>query len=91
MAGYRTTVIIGYLFIGISYVVLILSMLLSCRPGYKMWQIYPDPGSKSVEPNEAHLAPYLAVRTLTYYTTRPLPAGRLESVHIHGHDPEYIH
>ena len=43
--GYRIVLWIGYIFIGSSYVVLILAMLLSCQPGYKMWQIYPDPGN----------------------------------------------
>ena len=45
MHGYRVVVLIGYGFIGASYIVLILTMLLSCQPGYKMWQIYPDPGN----------------------------------------------
>ena len=41
---YRHRVYAGLGFIAISWVAVILTLFLSCRPLYKMWQIYPDPG-----------------------------------------------
>ena len=41
---YRRRVYAGLGFIAISWVAVILTLFLSCRPLYKMWQIYPDPG-----------------------------------------------
>ena len=41
---YRRRVYAGLGFIAISWVAVILTLFLSCRPLYKMWQIYPSPG-----------------------------------------------
>lgn len=36
---------IGAVLLAVSYLATILSMLLSCQPFHRLWQIYPDPGS----------------------------------------------
>jgi hypothetical protein len=38
---------IGFAAIAASYVAVVLSILLGCRPLRKNWQINPDPGSTS--------------------------------------------
>ena len=43
----RGRVRVAYFAIGVTYVVVILSVMLGCHPFHKNWQIYPDPGSKS--------------------------------------------
>lgn len=37
---------IGAVLLAVSYLATILSMLLSCQPFHRLWQIYPDPGSQ---------------------------------------------
>ncbi|KAM0428302.1 hypothetical protein ACHAPT_007203 [Fusarium lateritium] len=44
LEGYRTRILIGFAFIISSFVVVQLNLILSCRPFYRWWQIYPDPG-----------------------------------------------
>lgn len=39
---------IGWFLIGVTYLVVLLTILLGCQPFPKNWQIYPDPGSTSV-------------------------------------------
>lgn len=46
LAVMRGRVRIAYAGIGITYVVVILSIMLGCHPFHKNWQIYPDPGSE---------------------------------------------
>ncbi|KAI4096053.1 MAG: hypothetical protein LQ339_007069 [Xanthoria mediterranea] len=36
---------IGAVLLAVSYLATILSMLLSCQPFHRLWQIYPDPGN----------------------------------------------
>lgn len=42
--GYRSRLYIGFAFIGITWLVVVLNLFLSCRPFHHMWQISPDPG-----------------------------------------------
>lgn len=46
----RTRIYLAYAFIGVTYVVVICSILFGCHPMHKNWQIYPDPGSMSLPP-----------------------------------------
>lgn len=43
---YRSRVHAGFVLVFTTWVVVLLSVLLSCRPLRKYWQINPDPGSK---------------------------------------------
>ncbi|CAI6099809.1 unnamed protein product [Clonostachys chloroleuca] len=43
--GYRVRILTGYAIIGVTYLVIILTYLLSCQPFSHFWQIYPDPGN----------------------------------------------
>lgn len=36
---------LAYVFIGVTYIAVICSILFGCHPMHKNWQIYPDPGS----------------------------------------------
>lgn len=42
--GYRIRIYIGFVFILVSLIVVTMNLFLACRPFYKMWQIYPNPG-----------------------------------------------
>lgn len=37
---------IAYFMLGASYIMVCLTLLLSCQPMHKFWQINPDPGSE---------------------------------------------
>lgn len=43
---FETRVRIAYVLLGVTYLATALSILLSCQPMHKFWQINPDPGSK---------------------------------------------
>ncbi len=45
---YRKRIYAGFVIITATWIAVILSILLGCRPLSKNWQIYPDPGSKRV-------------------------------------------
>ncbi|PWY90574.1 hypothetical protein BO94DRAFT_593458 [Aspergillus sclerotioniger CBS 115572] len=51
---------IGYIFIGVTYLAVILSILLGCHPLHKNWQIYPDPGNYC-QPAVSHIDVYVTV------------------------------
>lgn len=38
---------LAYVFIGVTYIAIICSILFGCHPMHKNWQIYPNPGSES--------------------------------------------
>ncbi|QSS53272.1 hypothetical protein I7I53_00475 [Histoplasma capsulatum var. duboisii H88] len=42
---YRIQLYIGFGFIVVSWVAVVLNLFLACRPFNKYWQIYPDPGN----------------------------------------------
>lgn len=44
--NYRPRIFVGFALIFVTWVVVLLSILLGCRPLSKSWQINPDPGSK---------------------------------------------
>lgn len=37
---------IAYYLLGVTYVAAALTIVLSCQPMHRYWQIYPDPGSE---------------------------------------------
>lgn len=39
---------VGFGFLIVSWIVVVANLFLACRPFHKNWQIYPDPGSKSM-------------------------------------------
>lgn len=39
---------IGAVLLAVTYLATILSIVLSCQPFHRLWQIYPDPGSQCV-------------------------------------------
>jgi hypothetical protein len=72
----RIRVKLAYAFIGATYIAVILSILLGCRPMSKNWQIYPDPGNYC-QPAVSHIDVYvtvvLNVATDLYLITIPTP------------------
>lgn len=44
--GFNIRIIVGYVSLGVTYAIVILTLLLACHPFHGYWQIYPDPGSK---------------------------------------------
>jgi len=68
----RIRIHIAYGLIGVTYIITLFSILFGCHPMHKNWQIYPNPGSKS-----------LIVRTETCLDLtidrRSLPAGRVQT------------
>ncbi|OOF93416.1 hypothetical protein ASPCADRAFT_150848 [Aspergillus carbonarius ITEM 5010] len=67
---------IGYIFIGVTYLAVILSILLGCHPLHKNWQINPDPGNYC-QPAVSHIDVYvtvtLNVATDLYLISIPFP------------------
>jgi hypothetical protein len=45
--NYRIRINIGFGFLAVSFVVVVMNLYLACRPFHKYWQINPDPGSAS--------------------------------------------
>jgi hypothetical protein len=46
LRNFRTRIHIGFVLIVVTWLAVLLSILFSCYPMEKNWQIYPDPGSK---------------------------------------------
>ena len=71
---------IGYIFIGVTYLAVILSILLGCHPLHKNWQINPDPGNYC-QPAVSHIDVYvtvtLNVATDLYLISIPFPVPSL--------------
>lgn len=42
--------VFAFVFVGVTYLIVALSILLGCTPIYKNWQISPDPGRESPTP-----------------------------------------
>lgn len=67
---------IGYVAIGVTYIVTMFSILLSCMPFHKNWQIYPDPGNTcqpAVSKVNCLVTVVLNVITDLYLMSIPLP------------------
>jgi hypothetical protein len=45
--GFEKRICAGFGIVVTTWVAVLLTILLGCRPFKKNWQIYPDPGSKS--------------------------------------------
>ncbi|GKT49856.1 uncharacterized protein ColSpa_10037 [Colletotrichum spaethianum] len=43
--NYRKRIICGFVLIVVTWLTVLLSIILGCRPMHKNWQIYPDPGN----------------------------------------------
>ncbi|PYH43678.1 uncharacterized protein BP01DRAFT_424740 [Aspergillus saccharolyticus JOP 1030-1] len=67
---------IAYLLIACTYIAVILSILLGCRPLHRNWQIHPDPGNYC-QPAVSHIDVYvtvtLNVATDVYLISIPFP------------------
>ncbi|OJJ96245.1 hypothetical protein ASPACDRAFT_125809 [Aspergillus aculeatus ATCC 16872] len=67
---------LAYLFIAGTYLAVILSILLGCRPLRRNWQIYPDPGNYC-QPAVSHIDVYVTVTlnvvTDVYLISIPFP------------------
>jgi hypothetical protein len=44
--NYEKRIYAGFVIIVVTWISVLLSILLGCRPLEKNWQIYPDPGSE---------------------------------------------
>ncbi|KAF1911841.1 hypothetical protein BDU57DRAFT_565256, partial [Ampelomyces quisqualis] len=67
---------LGYVLIGATYLATAMSILLSCRPFYKNWQINPDPGNHcqpAVSRVDLLVTVVLNVLTDMYLISIPLP------------------
>lgn len=47
--NYRPRIFIGFGLIVATWLTVLFSILFGCHPFEKNWQIYPDPGSKSIQ------------------------------------------
>ncbi|KAH8431657.1 uncharacterized protein LDX57_009313 [Aspergillus melleus] len=67
---------LAYLFIAVTYIAVICSILFGCHPMSKNWQIYPDPGNYC-QPAVSHIDVYvtvtLNVATDVYLISIPTP------------------
>lgn len=74
----RTRIIIAYVLLTITYLATALSLLLSCQPFHKFWQIYPDPGN-ICQPTRSKVYVFMCllpnVLTDAYLSTIPLPVS----------------
>ncbi|KAJ3495055.1 hypothetical protein NLG97_g3671 [Lecanicillium saksenae] len=43
--SYKKQIYVGFALLGSTYIILMATVFLSCRPFQKFWQIYPDPGN----------------------------------------------
>ncbi|WAO86049.1 Hypothetical protein NCS54_00330400 [Fusarium falciforme] len=57
---YKTRIYIGFILIVATYIAVICSILFSCQPMHRFWQIYPDPGNLC-EPASSKLYIFLTV------------------------------
>lgn len=67
---------LAYVFIGVTYVAVICSILFGCHPMHKNWQIYPNPGiycQPAVSPIDVYMTVTLNVATDLYLITIPAP------------------
>lgn len=67
---------IAYIFLGVTYIAVALSIVLGCQPTRNYWQIYPDPGP-ICQPTNSKLSVYIVVIpnvvTDAYLLSIPLP------------------
>ncbi|CAH0003301.1 unnamed protein product [Clonostachys byssicola] len=76
LPGYRKRVYIGFVSIVVSYIICMCSVLLSCQPFHKFWQINPYPGNfcePAVNKLTIHLSMYLNFLTDMYLFLIPIP------------------
>ncbi|RSL42511.1 hypothetical protein CEP54_015456 [Fusarium duplospermum] len=45
LVQYRARINLGFVLIAITYIAIMASIFLGCRPFHRFWQIYPDPGN----------------------------------------------
>lgn len=61
---YRGRIYAGFVLIFLTWIIVLLSVLLGCRPLHNYWQINPDPGSKLCPPDRWDMANHLQFRQL---------------------------
>ncbi|KAH1501487.1 hypothetical protein KXX06_001228 [Aspergillus fumigatus] len=67
---------VAYGAIGVTYLIVILSILFGCHPMHKNWQIYPNPGLRcqpAIAPLDVYMTVTLNVATDIYLITIPTP------------------
>lgn len=52
----RLRIRIGAVMLLVTYLATVLTIIFSCYPLHRHWQIYPDPGSKHFAPGLVHIA-----------------------------------
>ncbi|KAK4134425.1 hypothetical protein BT67DRAFT_433933 [Trichocladium antarcticum] len=74
--GYRKRIHAGFGLIGATWIAVLLSILLGCRPLSKNWQIYPDPGNfcqPAISRIDIFVTVVLNVLTDLYLMSIPIP------------------
>lgn len=76
----RIRIIIAYALLTVTYLATALTLLLSCQPFHKFWQINPDPGDVC-QPTRSKVYVFICfipnVVTDIYLSTIPLPVSSL--------------
>ncbi|KAK4125692.1 hypothetical protein N657DRAFT_591410 [Parathielavia appendiculata] len=74
--GFHKRIYIGFALIGSTWIAVLLSILLGCRPLEKNWQIYPDPGNScqpAISKIDIFVTVVLNVLTDIYLMSIPIP------------------
>lgn len=78
----RIRIIVAYVLLTVTYLGTALSLLLSCQPFHKFWQINPDPGN-ICQPTRSPVYVFMClipnVLTDLYLSTIPLPVCNFSS------------
>lgn len=73
---FRMRIFVGFGLIAVTWLAVLLSILLSCTPMHKNWQIYPDPGNfcqPAISRIDIFVTVVLNVLTDLYLLTIPIP------------------
>ncbi|KAK4095853.1 hypothetical protein N658DRAFT_81993 [Parathielavia hyrcaniae] len=74
--GFHRRIYIGFALIGSTWIAVLLSILLGCRPFEKNWQIFPDPGNScqpAISKIDIFVTVVLNVLTDVYLMSIPIP------------------
>ncbi|CAJ2512632.1 Uu.00g007510.m01.CDS01 [Anthostomella pinea] len=80
LGKYRRRIQFGFLFVGITWMIVFCCIMLSCRPLNRYWQMYPDPGV--VSPINLFVTLSLNVATDIYILGIPLPILWMANIKI---------
>ncbi|KAI0020500.1 hypothetical protein F4780DRAFT_741686 [Xylariomycetidae sp. FL0641] len=85
LGNYRRRIHFGFLLTVVTWVIDVLTILLTCRPLHRYWQIYPDPGEychPSVSPVNLFVTFGLNAATDLYILSIPLPLLWMASIKL---------